>query len=271
MKHVTLSSSLLLLSTLLVTSGCRPSGGEPSAPAREPLVPPRLLAAKSAAPAGTVEGSVMETLAAGAYTYVRVNSGGQSLWAAAPDVGVEVGDLAQFSTAMPMTNFESETLGRTFAVVYFTDSVQGIGGGRSSATPATPAAPAAPAQASREGLDHDRSRPGAAAGLDFSGIEVPQGGLTVAAIHERAAALAETPVLVRGRVAKFTPAVMDRNWLHLQDGSGEGATADLTVMTAAVAAVGDLVTIQGQVAVDQNFGFGYEYAVLVKDALVTVE
>ncbi len=83
--------------------------------------------------------------------------------------------------------------------------------------------------------------------------------------------LAGKHVLVRGKVVKFLPQIMGKNWLHLQDGSGSKGTNDLTVTTGAIAKVGDVVLVNGVVSVDRDFGFGYSYEVILEDAKVTVE
>jgi hypothetical protein len=214
-----------------------------------------------------IQGSVIETFEAGPYIYVQVNDGEQRHWVAAAEAPVAVGDVVRFSTSMPMEDFESKTLGRAFELVYFTQAVEPLGA--SGALP--PGHPPTQTQPASDDLEHGRAAAGGSGALDLSGIEVPEGGMTVSAVTEGAAELAGKTVLVRGRVAKFTAAVMDHNWLHVQDGSGADGMADLTVISDGEASVGDLVTIEGEVAVDQNFGFGYEYAVIVKDALVTIE
>jgi hypothetical protein len=64
---------------------------------------------------------------------------------------------------------------------------------------------------------------------------------------------------------------MGKNWVHLQDGSGSEGTNDLTVTTDAMVKVGDLVLVNGMVAIDRDFGHGYSYTVILEDAEVTVE
>ena len=73
---------------------------------------------------------------------------------------------------------------------------------------------------------------------------------------------------MRGKVVKYTPAVMGKNWVHLRDGSGthEKANDDLTVTTSGSAAVGDVVLVKGVVHLDRDFGAGYSYAVIIEDA-----
>ena len=64
---------------------------------------------------------------------------------------------------------------------------------------------------------------------------------------------------------------MGRNWIHLQDGSGDAAagTHDITVTSSSgTTAVGEIVLVQGTVVLDRDFGSGYRYAVIVEDASV---
>ena len=78
-------------------------------------------------------------------------------------------------------------------------------------------------------------------------------------------------VSVRGKVVKFSPKIMGKNWVHLKDGTGESGSDDLTITTAASVKVGDTVLVRGVVATDKDFGFGYRYELLVEDASITVE
>ena len=82
------------------------------------------------------------------------------------------------------------------------------------------------------------------------------------------ASLKEKGVTVKGQVVKFSPGIMNRNWIHLQDGSGSAdkKTNDITVTTQDDAKVGDVVTVKGTVRLDKDFGAGYAYPVIVEDA-----
>jgi hypothetical protein len=76
----------------------------------------------------------------------------------------------------------------------------------------------------------------------------------------------------RGKVVKTNPNIMGKNWLHVRDGSGAEGTNDLTVTTAGTAPnVGDTVVVKGTVALEKDFGMGYQYDIIVEDAEVTVE
>jgi len=91
---------------------------------------------------------------------------------------------------------------------------------------------------------------------------------TVAEIITKRIELKDKTVLVRGKVVKYTPEVMGKNWIHLRDGSGSAAdnTHDVLVTTKDQARIGDVVVAKGVVHTDRDFGSGYSYKVLVEDA-----
>lgn len=93
---------------------------------------------------------------------------------------------------------------------------------------------------------------------------------TVAEIHAKGAALDKKKVTVRGKVVKVSAGIMNRNWIHLRDGSGDQAkgTHNLVVTSQDTAAVGDVVTASGTLAKDRDFGSGYHYAVIIEGASI---
>jgi hypothetical protein len=93
---------------------------------------------------------------------------------------------------------------------------------------------------------------------------------TVEEIYEKGAALDRKKVTVRGKVVKVSAGIMNRNWIHLRDGSGDEAkkTHNLVVTSKDQPSVGDVVTAKGVLAKDKDFGAGYVYAVIVEEASV---
>ena len=76
---------------------------------------------------------------------------------------------------------------------------------------------------------------------------------------------------VRGQAVKVSSGILDRNWVHLRDGSGSAAAHDhdLVVTTTEDVKVGQQVVAQGKVVVDKDLGSGYRFEVLVEDAKIT--
>ena len=146
------------------------------------------------------------------------------------------------------------------------------GCGKKEAEPAAQApAAAAPAQ-----MPAEHPTPSAIAGtpteIDLTGIAKAEGGKTVAEVFGEKDALAGTTVAVRGKVVKVNAGIMDKNWLHVRDGSGEEGTNDLTVTTDSdLPEIGATVLVSGTLATNKDFGMGYQYPVILEDASVTVE
>jgi hypothetical protein len=113
---------------------------------------------------------------------------------------------------------------------------------------------------------------GAAKAAFVGDVKVPKAtgpdARTVAEVMTKSADLKEKTVTVRGKVVKYNPGIMGKNWIHLRDGSGSAAdkTDDLLVTTMEQAKVGDVVVVKGIVRTDKDFGAGYAYKVLVEEA-----
>lgn len=107
--------------------------------------------------------------------------------------------------------------------------------------------------------------------FDFSDITPLEGGLTVEAIFTQGEELSGKEVTLRGKVVKFSADIMGKNWVHIQDGTGAEGTNDLTVTTAAVVNVGDVVVVKGTITTEKDFGFGYYYDLIIEDGEITAE
>ncbi|NLX19954.1 MAG: hypothetical protein GXY53_11855 [Desulfobulbus sp.] len=77
-------------------------------------------------------------------------------------------------------------------------------------------------------------------------------------------------VRVRGKIMKVSRMIMGKNWLHLQDGSGDPKKNhhDLVITTTEDVEEGSIITIAGTLAFDRDFGAGYKYEVIVEDAKI---
>jgi len=214
---------------------------------------------QAAAAGNTATGTVVETINAANYTYVRVDTGGEEIWAAATRFDVAVGEVVVVPLEMPMQDFHSESLDRTFEVVYFTSQILREGEGASPAMP-----PGHPQVTGAMTSSHDES----AKVEPVEPVEPAAGGVTVARVWVDTAKLDGSEISVRGRVVKYNGGILGTNWIHLQDGTGSAAEGshDLTVTTLGTASVGDVVTATGTLVTNQDFGAGYSYAVMLKDA-----
>ncbi len=227
----------LYVACLLVCAGLATSAQAAGEPA--PLPPT----------GGVVSGVVLEVKDVDSYTYIRLKTKDGETWAAVSRAPVKVGATVSIGDAMVMQNFESKSLKKTFPAIVF-GSLAGSSKLATEPHPTgTPVADTAPIRVEK------------ATGANAR---------TVAEVITKGAELKDKAVQVRGKVVKFNPAIMGKNWIHLRDGSGSAsdATNDLLVTTNAKAKPGDVITVSGMVRVDKDFGAGYVYKVLIEDATI---
>jgi hypothetical protein len=245
---------------------------QPQTPAPAPVAPGSMTPAPAGQPpAKYFAGKVLETMNAGGYTYVHVDNGTEKIWAAAPQFEAKVGEKVTVPEGMPMKDYESKTLNRKFDVVYFVGAI-----GKGDQMPAPPAAPAGGAATAESGQmpegAHPKLDPAQAAkdaNVTFTGIK--KADKTVGEVFAGQAGLGGKEVAVRGKVVKFSAQIMGKNWVHVQDGTGQAGSNDLTVTTADNAKVGDTVLVTGKITLKKDFGMGYKYDLIIEDGKVKVE
>ena len=242
--HRALSS--LVLATAVV--GCQSRTPEAA------KVAPSQAAAPTPATVADLTGPVIEQLSAPPYIYLRVKTAKGDVWAAVPEGKIETGAVVTVFNPMLMSKFESKSLKRVFDEVYFGTLAPANSGSGS------------PAGTSRAGM------PQSPAAVAVGKVEKATGpdASTVSELWAQSASLVGKPVSIRGTVVKYNEGVMGKNWIHLQDGSGDAkqGTNDIAVTSLDGAALGETITIKGTVHTKRDFGAGYTYAVIVEDAKV---
>lgn len=215
-----------------------------------------LWAADNPAPAlpsaSVVMGEVLEVKDVESYTYLRLKTKDGETWAAVDKSPLKKGAKVTIENVMVMKNFESKSLRKTFPTLLFGNLGNLGDSGKVLANP----------------------HAGGANMTDTGPVNVPRASganaRTVAEIVTKAVELKDKEVRVRGKVVKYNPQVMGKNWLHLRDGSGVAAdnTHDVLVTTMSQAKLGDVVTATGIVRTNKDFGSGYSYKVLIEEASV---
>lgn len=73
-------------------------------------------------------------------------------------------------------------------------------------------------------------------------------------------------IKVSGTVTKFNAEIMDKNWVHIQDGTEANGEFDFTITTSQKVVVDENVIFEGKISVDKDFGYGYFYSIIMEDA-----
>jgi len=96
---------------------------QPAAAAAQPAQPAAAAPQADQATPPVVTGSVVETMDAANYTYMRVKTDKGEIWAATSTFKVTVGDRVVVPLDMPMENFRSKALNRDFPLIYFSSQI----------------------------------------------------------------------------------------------------------------------------------------------------
>jgi len=115
----------VLLASALLAVACSKSSPPPTPQVAADQNPAR--GTKPADPKATGEkkqfeilaGTLVEQAQSGPYTLFKIKTAAGEVWAAVPHTDRKVGDEVKVSDPLPVKNFESKPLKRTFAVVYF--------------------------------------------------------------------------------------------------------------------------------------------------------
>lgn len=75
-------------------------------------------------------------------------------------------------------------------------------------------------------------------------------------------------IRIKGSVTKFNAEIMGKNWVHLQDGTESDGVYDLVITTDKAVSVGDIVTFEGKIILDKDFGYGYFYSILMEEGKI---
>jgi hypothetical protein len=221
-----------------------------------------------------IKGKVLEVQSAGGYTYLLIKNEQGEVWIALPESKVETGQEVIVSPGMMMKSFESKALNKTFDVIIFSSGLAGADDTHPVAAGANPHA-SEDMQAPVDDAELAKLSGGSARAVvppDEIKVKKAEGknAQTVEDCFANAEQLNNKTVQVRGKVMKFSSMIMGKNWIHLQDGTGDPdkKTHDLVVTTSGKAKKGDVVTIEGTLHKDKDFGAGYRYAAIIEEAKV---
>jgi hypothetical protein len=190
---------------------------------------------------------VIDKIAVKNYDYLQVSENKNEYWIAVPTMQIDVGETVYFSKYMIMKDFKSSYNNRTFDEILFVDDA------RKSTTP-----------------DEMKKIHSKALAIEKEKIEIQPlaDGKTIEQIFSEKSSLNGQTVRVKGKVVKFNKQIMKRNWIHIQDGTGNENNYDLVITSDQDVKVGDIITAEGKLATDKDFGAGYFFPVIIEEAKI---
>ena len=195
---------------------------------------------------------VEEVLQTSSYTYLLASENGTSQWLATLKLEATVGDTFYYKGGLDMVDFNSKELDKTFESVLFLEGLY-------------------TSEAMLLGEKDMTGSPNitnSATTTISSIIEPADGGISIAELMANKSSYGDKKVKLRGKVVKYNAGIMNKNWIHLQDGTSDGEENDIVITTDVSASVGDIITIEGIITLDKDFGAGYFYNIIMEEGVI---
>lgn len=197
---------------------------------------------------------VLEAVPTTKYLYLKVSEGDHQYWMATGPTEVETGAVYYYNEALIRADFESKEMQRVFDTIYLVTrivpeaQVKNLKPVKSIASP-----PEETASSEESGM------------MGQDGVQDAT-AVQIADVLNNPGAYQGQWVEVSGTCTKVNEGILNRNWIHLKDGSAD--EKDFVITSAATVKPGDVVKMKAVVRMDKDFGAGYKYAVILEDGVV---
>lgn len=188
---------------------------------------------------------VEEVMNTDRYSYLRVKENGEEFWVAISKRDVKVGGTYYYRGGLLKKNFQSQEFNRLFETIYLVSDFRDQTGNAGEAMVSTQSAAAVEPPTS---------------------VTPAAGAIKISDLVANLSKYDGKVVKVTGKCVKVNSMIMGRNWAHIQDGSGKNL--DLTVTTTENIPLGAIVTVEGTLVLNKDFGAGYKYDYLMEGAVL---
>lgn len=187
------------------------------------------------------EGIVTKVLQGGGYTYLQIQEKTKKhFWIAVTGVKIDVGTEVRFDEEMVVKNFKSKSIDKNFETIMFASNLQ---------------------------YRTDKKLALIETFLEKSPYQL-EDTISIKELLANPKKFQGKKIKIRAKVVKTSDNIMKKNWIHLQDGTGISKEVGRVVFTSSkyLPKVGSIVTAQGIVDTDKDFGSGYIYKVIVENS-----
>ena len=202
---------------------------------------------------------VSEILPTQKYVYLKVKGNGKPFWIATGKQDVKLGKTYFYRNPLLKTNFESKEYKRVFDTIYLVTNIVAQNHGNNTGNLKADFS---------EVNENSTTTSEEKVTIPTHTEEIVQhkGSIKIAEIVANPDAYEGKTVQISGKCVKVNPNIMNRNWIHLQDGSND--EFDLVVTSNTFVPEGKIVTIKAQVSLNRDFGSGYRYDLILENGIV---
>ncbi len=195
--------------------------------------------------------SVNEVLPATRYVYLNVSEGNSKFWIATRKQDVKKGETYFYRGGLLKTNFESKEYNKVFDTIYLISNLVSQDHSKHTGDLNTSVQKSNPI-AQKEDIPTHTDK-----------IVEHKGSIKIAELIKDPKKYEGHTIQLSGKCVKVNPNIMDRNWIHLQDGSKDDF--DLVITSNTFVPEGSDITIKATVVLNKDFGAGYKYDLILEN------
>ncbi len=199
---------------------------------------------------------INEVLPAEKYVYLNVTEGAKQFWIATGKKEVNIGETYFYKGGLLKTNFESKEYNRVFETVYLVTNLvaqkHGDNTGKINISDYTEAKEKTPVKVAIE--------------THTDKVVQHQGSIKIAELVKDPKKYEGKTIQLSGICTKINAGIMNRNWIHIKDGSKDDF--DLVITSQEFVPEGSSFTIKALVTLNKDFGAGYRYDLILENGLI---
>ena len=200
---------------------------------------------------------VKEILTASRYLYLYVKEGEEQFWIAVRKTEIKIGGMYYYKRALLKTNFESKENNKVFEKIYLVTSLVPVNHGNE--------------QGSLKDINmtsavDDINKSDVKAVEKFENITQHKGSVMISELVSNLKKFEGQIIQISGKCVKVNAGIMNRNWIHVKDGSQDDY--DLVITSDIFVPEGTNITMKALVSINKDFGAGYKYDLILENGVL---
>ena len=200
---------------------------------------------------------VKEILTASRYLYLYVKEGEEQFWIAVRKTEIKIGGMYYYKRALLKTNFESKENNKVFEKIYLVTNLVPVDHGNEEGSlkdikinnekAVTNIPKVKPVENSEKITEH-------------------KGSIMISELVGNPKKYEGQTIQISGECVKVNAGIMNRNWIHVKDGSQDDY--DLVITSDTFVPEGTNITMKALVSINKDFGAGYKYDLILENGVV---
>lgn len=200
---------------------------------------------------------VKEVLPTKKYVYLNVTEDGKQFWIATGKTEVKVGETYFYRGGLLKTNFESKEYNRVFETVYLVTNLvaekHGNANGKVNLS-------------DKYTVINQNTSEKVTIETHTDKVVLHKGSIRIVDLVKDQKKYAGKTIQLNGICTKINAGIMNRNWIHLKDGSKDDF--DLVITSDVFVPEGSSLIIKALVTLDKDFGAGYKYDLILENGII---